>query len=224
VQAHFNAGTGYRSAVLADAPLAYYRLDEDSRPATETTVYTVWCSVNAILCASVQTQDAKPHRTTTTATCGTGGCGISLANQIGGSGSGKKTAGLTILGTGGGDLCATTNDCQKLADALARLAQRLAGFSDDGEPLIVDNSIAVNSQAVADLLRAQGYNAQTVSEIFGEDPEDPAIRALADVVNGRVLASDVDHDIEGGFGDRIIQVAGVVRKAETILRIVVASS
>jgi hypothetical protein len=28
VQAHLTAGSGYRSAVLADAPTAYYRLDD----------------------------------------------------------------------------------------------------------------------------------------------------------------------------------------------------
>jgi hypothetical protein len=108
---------------------------------------------------------------------------------------------------------------------LARLAQKLAGFSEDGQPLIVDTSIPVNPQAVADFLRTQGYNALAVTEMFGqEDPGDPAIRALADVVNGRVVATDVGHDIEGGFGDRVIQVAGSIRQVATILRLIEESS
>jgi YD repeat-containing protein len=42
VQAHYTAGSGYRSAVLADSPTAYYRLDDGSPNTGATTGYGLW--------------------------------------------------------------------------------------------------------------------------------------------------------------------------------------
>jgi RHS repeat-associated protein len=162
----------------------------------------------------------KPRPTLPIGTCSIGGCGVALS-QSGGGSSGRGKVGLGLLGMGGAGGCETNpEECQKIADALARLAQDKAGFSSDGQPLIVDNSLPVNPQAVADALREEGYNAQSVREIFGRDPGDSAIRALADVINGRVVATDVGHDVSGGFADRVIAISGQVRLVDTILRLV----
>ncbi len=111
----------------------------------------------------------------------------------------------------------------QMAGDLRGLLAGKAGFSGSGEPLIVDNSLPVNPQAVAQGLRDAGYNARSVGEIFGPDPGDPAIRQLAEQLNGRVIASDVGHNIGGGFGSRAIQVPGQLRQFESILRLLEAS-
>jgi hypothetical protein len=66
-----------------------------------------------------------------------------------------------------------------MAGNLRSLLGSRAGFSGSGEPLVVDNSLPVNPQTVAAGLRAAGYNARSVGEIFGADPGDPAIPRLA---------------------------------------------
>jgi RHS repeat-associated protein len=68
VQAHFNAGSGYASAVLADSPLAYYHLDEDNRPSTQTSTYTVWCSGTAAQTPCVEVDRTQRLSSTTTTT------------------------------------------------------------------------------------------------------------------------------------------------------------
>jgi RHS repeat-associated protein len=68
VQAHFNAGSGYASAVLADSPLAYYHLDEDNRPAAQTSAYTVWCSGTAAQTPCVEVDRTQRLNSTTTTT------------------------------------------------------------------------------------------------------------------------------------------------------------
>ena len=52
---------------------------------------------------------------------------------------------------------------------------------------------------------------------------DSAIKGLADVINGRVVASDVGHNIGGGFGDRWIQIPGQIRIVNSIMRLLEAS-
>jgi hypothetical protein len=101
--------------------------------------------------------------------------------------------------------------------------RRAAGFSDTGEPIIVDNSLPVNPQQVAAALRQAGYNARSVDEIFGQDPGDSVIRELANQLNGRVVASDVGHDVGGGFGQRAIGVPGRLRQIASIVRLLKAS-
>ena len=44
---------------------------------------------------------------------------------------------------------------------------------------------------MADALRARGYNVRTVAEIFGADPGDPAIAALAEELGGKVLTNNM---------------------------------
>jgi RHS repeat-associated protein len=111
----------------------------------------------------------------------------------------------------------------QLLGQMRGVARLKAGFGAEGEPLIVDNSIGVNPQTVASTLRGAGYNARSVGEIFGRDPGDASIKGLADVANGRVIASDVGHDIGGGFGDRWIPIPGQIRTVDSILRLVGAA-
>jgi predicted nucleic acid-binding protein len=71
------------------------------------------------------------------------------------------------------------------------------GFSADGTPLIIDsNSMRAG---MADALRARGYNVRAVSEIFGTDPGDPAIAALAEKLGGKVLTNNMQD-----FGRNIV--------------------
>jgi hypothetical protein len=135
-----------------------------------------------------------------------------------GSAAGSAAGGTArdVAAAGGGDV-------SQLLGQMRGVARLKAGFGTEGEPLIVDNSIGVNPQTVASTLRGAGYNARSVGEIFGRDPGDASIKGLADVANGRVIASDVGHDIGGGFGDRWIPVPGQIRTVDSILRLVRAA-
>jgi hypothetical protein len=91
-----------------------------------------------------------------------------------------------------------------------------AGFTNASKPLIVDTNLP---RTLAGDLRAAGYNARSVPEIFGKDPGDPAIKALADQLDSKVLTVDRGHQITGGFFERTIQVSDRVRATGSILRI-----
>ena len=139
-----------------------------------------------------------------------GGVASGISNAVGGTTGGSSTAGLP--------------DAQnQLASSLRVFAQQQAGFAGDGEPLIIDNSLPISPARVATDLRARGYNARSVGEIFGRDPGDRAIKDLADVIDGRVIASDVGHDIAGGFGERWLKIPGQVRTMDSVIRLLEAS-
>jgi RHS repeat-associated protein len=94
-----------------------------------------------------------------------------------------------------------------------------AGFVDDGLPIIVDNSLGVNPEKVAAALRGKGINARSVTEIFGKDPGDAAIKQLADQLGGKVLAVDRGRQLTGGFGQATIRVDGRVRSVDSVVRV-----
>jgi YD repeat-containing protein len=69
VQAHFTAGAGYRTAVLADAPASYLRLDDrGASQATQTTSYTVWCGGTAAQAPCTEVDRTQRLNSTTTTT------------------------------------------------------------------------------------------------------------------------------------------------------------
>jgi RHS repeat-associated protein len=69
VSAHLNAGSGYRAAVLADTPAAYYPLaDSGPSQATKTTAYTVWCAATGSQTPCVEVDQTQRLNSTTTAT------------------------------------------------------------------------------------------------------------------------------------------------------------
>jgi RHS repeat-associated protein len=69
VQAHFTAGAGYKTAVLADAPASYLRLDDrGASQATQTTSYTVWCAGTAAQSPCTEVDRTQRLNATTTAT------------------------------------------------------------------------------------------------------------------------------------------------------------
>jgi RHS repeat-associated protein len=103
----------------------------------------------------------------------------------------------------------------QLAGGLRAALRSKAGFADEGLPLIVDNSLGVNPQRVAAALRSRGYNARSVTEIFGPDPGDAAISQLASQLSGRVLSVD-----KTGFGALRIPIDPRVRQVDSVLRIV----
>lgn len=78
---------------------------------------------------------------------------------------------------------------QRLSSQLVTLIRQRAGFADEGVPLIIDSNNM--RRGIAEALRAEGYNARTVSEIFGVDPGDPAIASLAQILGGRVLTNNM---------------------------------
>jgi len=107
----------------------------------------------------------------------------------------------------------------KLAQTTALVARKKAGFADEGIPLILDNSLGVNSTKLAANLRADGINARSVREIFGpKDPGDTVIRSLAEQIGGRVAAVDRARDVlkGGGFGNTVIQISGRLKNPETV--------
>ena len=92
-----------------------------------------------------------------------------------------------------------------------------------GGPLIVDNSLPVNPEAVAEALRSVGYDAASVGELWDRDPGDPAILCFAEEIDGRVVTSDRGHEPGGGFGARAIRIPGWVRQVDTVVRLVQAA-
>lgn len=82
-------------------------------------------------------------------------------------------------------------------------------------PLIVDNSLGVSPQRVAEALRMRGFNARSVLEIFGPDPGDAMISQLADQLGGRVLSVD-----KTGFGPLRIPIDPRIRQIDSVMRLV----
>jgi hypothetical protein len=82
-----------------------------------------------------------------------------------------------------------TGPGQRLAGQLVTKIRRAAGFADEGIPLIIDSNSM--RRGMAEQLRARGYNVRTVTEIFGTDPGDPAIKSLAETLGGRVLTNNM---------------------------------
>jgi RHS repeat-associated protein len=97
------------------------------------------------------------------------------------------------------------------------------GGGGGGGPLIVDNSLPVNPEAVAEALRSVGYDAASVGELWDRDPGDPAILCFAEEIDGRVVTSDRGHEPGGGFGARAIRIPGWVRQVDTVVRLVQAA-
>jgi hypothetical protein len=108
----------------------------------------------------------------------------------------------------------------RLINTLRAVLRQKAGFTETGVPIIVDNSLGINPNRVASALRARGFNAHSVTELFGPDPGDLAIRQLANVLGGRVVASDRGRDLMGGFGRTTLRVHGRIRSVDSVIRIV----
>ena len=69
-------------------------------------------------------------------------------------------------------------------------ARQLAGFADEGTPVILDENIA--GRGVAEALRGRGFNVRSVQEAFGRGGiADADITQLAETVGGRVLTQNV---------------------------------
>jgi hypothetical protein len=130
----------------------------------------------------------------------------------------KDNAGL--LFAVGAAIVAGGKEGKALTNTMREVVKMRAGFAKEGIPIIVDNSIGVNPQKIANELRKQGFNARSVTEIFGNDPGDANILKLAEAVKGRVLATDRGRNIGGGFGKQSIPVSGKIRQTDTIVRIV----
>ena len=107
----------------------------------------------------------------------------------------------------------------RLAGQINALLRQKAGFSANGTPLIIDsNSMRAG---MADALRARGYNVCTVSEIFGTDPGDPAIAALAENLGGKVLTNnmqDFGRNIAIKIDPRAISLDTWIRLIENRLK------
>lgn len=82
-----------------------------------------------------------------------------------------------------------------LLSALTSRVRQLAGFRNEGTPLILDENVMV--KGLADALRAKGYNVRTVEEIFGRrlaqeaGVADAEIAKLARMLEGRVITNNV---------------------------------
>ena len=95
--------------------------------------------------------------------------------------------------------------------------KKQAGFVSIGTPIIIDNSIGTNPTKLAQALRAKGYNARSVIEIFGSDPKDLAIKQLAEQLGGKVVAADRGRDIARGFGSSTISVPQTIKQVESFI-------
>jgi hypothetical protein len=123
--------------------------------------------------------------------------------------------------------CVATNTPSRsgvLSDLDAGLTAQIrktAGFSDNGVPIIVDESLNIpgGPAKVAAELRAAGYNARAVREFAPGSTPDSKILGVADAVNGRVLAVDRGRQLDGGFGSRAVQVPHQIRTVSDVIRI-----
>ena len=108
-----------------------------------------------------------------------------------------------------------------LISVLRARVYQVAGFAERGTPIIVDQSLGANPEAVAAALRGAGYNARSVLEVFGKNGiKDPAIKSLADVIGGKVVASDRGRVLGEGFGNLAIPVSQALRDPQSIVRVV----
>ena len=103
---------------------------------------------------------------------------------------------------------------QRLSGQLLALVRRKAGFADEGIPLIIDSNSM--RRGMAEQLRSRGFNVRTVSEIFGQDPGDPAIKSLAEALGGRVLTNNMRD-----FGRRVaIQIDPRATTVDSWIRLI----
>jgi len=150
---------------------------------------------------------------------GTGGGGT------GGGSSGRGGGGSGGTG-GGGTGRITPGDAESMMDdVIASIVLKRgasgAGFTGTGKRVIVDSNLPPQ---VAAELRAKGYDARHVNDIFdGVDPRsDPPIRRVAEAFDAHVLTKDRGRDLNGGFGNRGIKVDGRVDNVDTMVRILIA--
>lgn len=109
---------------------------------------------------------------------------------------------------------------QQVATSLTQVLLQRAGFSESGVPLIVDTSLGASSTAVATALRAKGYNARSVLEVFGTGRvDDIDILNLAKNLGGRVIAADKGHDFLGGFERLTIKIPNRLRNVDSVIRL-----
>jgi hypothetical protein len=87
----------------------------------------------------------------------------------------------------------------------------------DCGPVIVDSNLPVK---VAEELRGRGVDAIHVSELFGADPGDAAIRAAARDLGARVISKDLGRDFArgGGVGFDRYHVPGPINTVPEIMR------
>jgi RHS repeat-associated protein len=98
---------------------------------------------------------------------------------------------------------------------------QVAGFSERGIPLIIDESTVINVPGIAKALRARGYNARTIQEIYKDfGIKDNVIYDLAEAIDARVVTYDRGRNLGGGFQQRAIQVDGRVHGADTVIRVI----
>ncbi len=104
-----------------------------------------------------------------------------------------------------------------LVNTTRAILRKKAGFSDSGTPIILDTNL--EAKGLVDILRVNGFNVRSVSEIFGKDVGDSAINQLANKIGAKVLTRDRGRQIGQGFGNNAIQVDSRVRNFDDILRI-----
>jgi hypothetical protein len=103
---------------------------------------------------------------------------------------------------------------RRLAGQIVTQIKRLAGFADEGIPLIIDSNSM--RRGFAEQLRSRGFNVRTVDEIFGADPGDFVIKDLAETLGGRVLTNNVRD-----FGrDVAIRIDPRATRIETWIRLI----
>jgi RHS repeat-associated protein len=91
------------------------------------------------------------------------------------------------------DHCPDDEKAKARASLLSILRTRirqLAGFSNTGTPLILDENVM--NRGLAEGLRARGYDVRSVVEVFGKTGvDDETIRSVANSVGGRVITNNV---------------------------------
>ncbi|MFE8973758.1 DUF5615 family PIN-like protein [Streptomyces cyaneofuscatus] len=102
------------------------------------------------------------------------------------------------------------------AAGMTELLARKAGFTGNGQRIIVDENM---SPKFAAQLRNAGYDARSVSEMGLSGAKDPQLMQFAEQVGARVLTRDRGRQMDGGFGSRAVQIDRRITSIDGILRV-----
>ena len=133
----------------------------------------------------------------------------------------SKVPGFKWLNSARSPNVTSSEASKKLLATTRAVLRKMAGFADEGVPIILDSNF--ERKGFAKLLRSKGFNVRSVSEIFGKDPgSDVPINKLISILGGKVLTRDRGRQLDGGFFENAIRVDDRIQDTDNIVDILKA--